>query len=536
MKRQVVVLAASVLALAICSTARPQSHDYAALTNAIDSVVFLRMNRTFGNAYFTSSGTGFFVHPQGYIITNWHVVADTIEINMDGVPRDVNAKVLDLEAVIHSGTEKERVLPARIVALDRARDLALLKVATQAPAHLDVTENRSARVTDRVWVVGFPLGEMLALGNQSRSPGFERNPEVSVNSGMVTSLRRDDSGKLVMVQTDAAVNPGNSGGPLINDAGQVVGVVNAKIMRTEGLGFAISPTLLGEFVVSRAASVAFDPGVILFPPTPVRVSVKPILSELGPSMTGSVTLEGDDIRPITTRLTLEAGAWTGTLEAPSPIDGLAPPDHYVAEVVFAHPDGRTVMRRRFKLQNVAATGVSIRNQRDPARVMADRRDFANERHMKRDTGAPTKGGKSSLSDYAKKKKISEDGKGVVIDQYKVAQMGNPLLRKLPPERYENLSDETVLANTVRFDVCRIAKGELERARVQVEKYHDSPDWRTRREAANADVEIDKYWNTVVICFEKYRERVVGHDLVFCQDNDRWYHRHALPECRWPQEP
>ena len=40
----------------------------------------------------------------------------------------------------------------------------------------------------------------------------------------------------------------------------------------------------------------------------------------------------------------------------------------------------------------------------------------------------------------------------------------------------------------------------------------------------------------MVCYEKYRERVVAHKVVFCQDNHRWYHRHALPECRWPEEP
>lgn len=536
MRRHLPAIGALLAALTVSAPVLAQAIDRDVLRNAIDAVVYLRMNRSFGNAYFTTSGTGFLVHPDGYILTNWHVVADTIEINLDGIARDVNAKVLDLEAVLHSGTERERVVDAKVIALDRARDLALLRVATRAPAHLDVAGTPSVQVTDRVWVIGFPLGELLALDSGGRPAGSDRNPEISVNAGMVTSLRRNESGKLAMIQTDAAVNPGNSGGPLINDAGEVVGVVNAKIMRTEGLGFAISPAVLAEFVNERGSSVSFEPGVILDPPAPIRVTVTPLLAQLGGEMTAAVTLEGDDIRPVTGRLGLENGVWSAVIEPPSPIAGTTAPDHYVADIVFTRPDGRTAMRRRFRLQNVAATGVRIPTERDPGRTMADRHDFANERNMRPSTGGKGKGGKSSLSDYAKEKKISQDGEGVVIDQSKVLQMGNPLLRQLPPERYEHLSNPTVQSDAARFDVCRLAKTELERVSELVEKELDSPDWRTRSQAASAKAEIEKYWDAAIICYEKYRERVVGHKLVFCQDDDRWYHRHALPECRWPQEP
>ena len=168
MTRRPTALAAALVALLAGAQTFAQTIDRAALDNAIDSVVFLRMNRTYGNAYFTSSGTGFLVHPDGYIITNWHVVADTIEIRLDGVPRDIDAKVLELQAVIHSGSGHERVLDASVVGMDRARDLALLKIAGRSPGHLDVADIPPVRVTDRVWVIGFPLGEMLAFDSRSR--------------------------------------------------------------------------------------------------------------------------------------------------------------------------------------------------------------------------------------------------------------------------------------------------------------------------------------------------------------------------------
>ena len=81
--------------------------DYESLHRARKSIVYIRMNRTFGQAYFPTSGTGFLVHPDGYVITNWHVVADKIEVSIGGNVRDINAKVLDLDAVLDSGTAEE---------------------------------------------------------------------------------------------------------------------------------------------------------------------------------------------------------------------------------------------------------------------------------------------------------------------------------------------------------------------------------------------------------------------------------------------
>lgn len=539
MKRSIVGLVATLVILTASVIARAQSVDQSALRSAIDSVVFLKMNRSFGNSYFTTSGTGFFVHPDGYVLTNWHVVADTVEMWTNGVLRDINAKVLDLEVVIHSGSDGERVISGKIVALDRQRDLALLKVGSKAPSWLDVSEPNDVRVVDRVWVIGFPLGEMLALGESSRTVGFERNPEVSVNSGLVTSLRRNEAGKLVMVQTDAAVNPGNSGGPLINDAAQVVGVVNAKMAHTEGLGFAISPAVLDEFVSSKAASVSFEPGVVVSPPAPIGITVTPILADLGRDLTATVVLEGDNIRPVRTQLVLENGVWTGNLPASVPITDIEPPEYYLADVVFTHDDGREAVRRRFRLQNVAAFAPMVKTDRDPGQVMADRHDFANERNMRPDANSPAtpRGGKSSLSDYARQHKVSEDGKGVVIDQKTVTAIGNPMLRKLGDWRYVHLGDPSVRETIKRFDICRLAKREIERTSKEVARYEDDPDYETRRAAARARSEIEKWWDPIMTCYEEYREKAVNHDVVFCADDEHWYFSHALPsDCRWPETP
>lgn len=80
-----------------------------------------------------------------------------------------------------------------------------------------MSERATLGVTDPIWVVGFPFGDLLALN--------KRNPEVTVTGGHVTSIRHDEKGAAEAVQIDAAVNPGNSGGSLLDSAGDVVGVI-----------------------------------------------------------------------------------------------------------------------------------------------------------------------------------------------------------------------------------------------------------------------------------------------------------------------
>ena len=160
------------------------------------------------------SGSGFIISEDGYILTNYHV----IEYADKG---DNEATV-----ILHDGTRYE----ATIVGTEESNDIAVLKIDATGLSPVTLGNSDEIRVGDEVHPVGNPLGEL----------------EFSMTNGHVSALNRvintENGGDAInMFQIDAAVNPGNSGGPVYNAEGAVVGVVTAKYSSTgiEGLGFAI---------------------------------------------------------------------------------------------------------------------------------------------------------------------------------------------------------------------------------------------------------------------------------------------------------
>ncbi len=175
------------------------------------SVVGIKVFKGSDNDYF-AWGTGVIASENGYIITNTHVI--------DG---GETAKV-----VLSDGKECDALL----VGFDASSDIALLKIdATGLPA-AEFASSSTLSVGDSVAAIGNPLGQNLSL-TMTRGIVSALNREISYN-GTTMSL----------IQTDASINEGNSGGPLFNERGQVVGITNMKMISNfgsgiEGLGFAI---------------------------------------------------------------------------------------------------------------------------------------------------------------------------------------------------------------------------------------------------------------------------------------------------------
>lgn len=167
-----------------------------------------------------SVGSGFVIDPEGYIMTNAHVVANAQRVQVLLPPTNADGS---LATALSS---RMTVVPARIVGTTSEIDLALLKVDMKLPA-LALATYSQVRQGETVFAFGSPAGLRHTLTH-----------------GMVSSVARqtDPDSPLIYVQTDAPINPGNSGGPLVNIKGEVVGL-NTFILSnsggSDGLGFAV---------------------------------------------------------------------------------------------------------------------------------------------------------------------------------------------------------------------------------------------------------------------------------------------------------
>ncbi|MFI5458051.1 MAG: trypsin-like peptidase domain-containing protein [Isosphaerales bacterium] len=209
-----------------------------------DATVYIK-NKVAGKAL--ASGTGFVIEVIGgdtvIVATNRHVaVFDLSEVPERYAPK---GSVAELEVVFRSGQgpQNEQALPAQIIAADTTDDLStdlaflLVKGVKRPPtpinplAKVEPTEGMTYKAG------GFPFGGALAKVSEASSKG---NPSVSITGGSIAALRRDDYGQILLLQVDGSLQPGNSGGPIVDEkTGKLLGVAVAKNAMVDTIGLIV---------------------------------------------------------------------------------------------------------------------------------------------------------------------------------------------------------------------------------------------------------------------------------------------------------
>lgn len=168
-----------------------------------------------------AGGSGVIVDPDGYIVTNYHVIEGGAEIAVTLTPTD--AELRGAQSVLKP---MGRTAPARVVGADEETDLAVLKIEGGPFPYLEIGDSESLKPGALVFAFGSPLG-------------LENSVSMGVVSAVARQLRQD--APMIYIQTDAAINPGNSGGPLVDLDGRVIGI-NTLILSqgggNEGIGLA----------------------------------------------------------------------------------------------------------------------------------------------------------------------------------------------------------------------------------------------------------------------------------------------------------
>jgi tetratricopeptide (TPR) repeat protein/S1-C subfamily serine protease len=217
-----------------------------------EATCFLRVRLVNGN---TLEGSGFFGAEPGLVLTNAHVL---------GMRAPGSAPPAQVSVVVHSGEPEEFTLQAKVLGVDRENDLGVLRVTAAPgrplPAPLPVEGTRVLGLVQKVYIFGFPFGASLGKN-------------ITVSESSVSSIRKDADGVATQVQVNGGMHPGNSGGPVVDSRGVVVGVAVAVIRGTQ-INFAVPGERVQEVLRGRAAQTqlceAFlDQGQVK---VPVRIS------------------------------------------------------------------------------------------------------------------------------------------------------------------------------------------------------------------------------------------------------------------------
>ena len=179
-----------------------------------------------------SLGTGIIISDTGYIVTNWHLAGN---------------KYSSCYVTLESG----EVYSGNTVWADSNLDLAIVKINASGLNYLKLGDSENVKLGEKVYAIGNPIGIEL-----------QRTVTSGIISGLNRTIKLEEDGTSSymegLIQTDASINQGNSGGPLINEQGEVIGVNTVKIESAEGIGFAVPINIIKPIIESFTTKAEFE--------------------------------------------------------------------------------------------------------------------------------------------------------------------------------------------------------------------------------------------------------------------------------------
>ena len=219
------------------------------VNSTVGITISARMSSRYGYGYtYEASGSGFIISDDGYVLTNYHVISGYDKVTV--------------------ATYDQETYDASVIGYDESSDIAVLKIEAENLKPVTLGDSSKLRVGDTVYAIGNPLGELT----------------FSLTRGIVSALSRNistESGgsSMGLIQTDCAINSGNSGGALFNTSGEVVGITNAKYSASgtmeaeiDNIGFAIPINSVKRIVTS-----IIENGYVLKPY--IGIAVSPLSEE-----------------------------------------------------------------------------------------------------------------------------------------------------------------------------------------------------------------------------------------------------------------
>ena len=202
------------------------------------------------------SGSGFVISQYGYILTNHHVIAsgERLLARVTGGKAKIALTISRIDVCFPQSALAAYGLPsqcaqASVAASDAALDLAVLFVSGTNFPYIALGDSDIATTGLAVDTLGYPFGREVEVGKIASAPDLV--PEISTTPGAISALRAGDSGERRYLQITNTLNPGNSGGPLIDRDGFAVGVIQMKLVNADSIGFAIPINAAKDFLESH---------------------------------------------------------------------------------------------------------------------------------------------------------------------------------------------------------------------------------------------------------------------------------------------